>query len=103
MRDHAKRAIEYLGPMSAAEFAANGLHAFAVIHAVQIVGEAARKVPNDVRARFPEIAWKFAVGMRNIVVHDYGEVDHVIVWDTVRNDFPPLIATLDRLLAETHE
>lgn len=103
MRDHAVRALEYLGPLTADELAENGLHAFAVIHAVQIVGEAARKVPSDIRDRFPGIAWRFAVAMRNIVVHDYGEIDLSVVWTTVRDDFPPLIAALDRLLAETAE
>lgn len=103
MRDHAVLALEYLGDLTEEGFAANGLHAFAVIHAVQIVGEAARKIPTPVRERFPEIAWRFAVGMRNIVVHNYGDVDLAIVWATVREDFPPLIASLDRLLAETAE
>ena len=100
MAEYAAKAMRILEDRTAAQLAEDEIRLLAVTHAVQIVGEAARKVPEDVRARAPSIAWRLSVAMRNIVVHDYGDVDLEILVETVRNDFPPLIADLERLLGE---
>ena len=63
-----------------------------------VIGEAAAHVPEDVSAASSEIAWSVMRGMRNRLVHDYFGMDPVILWDTIRNDLPPLVAPLKRLL-----
>jgi len=73
---------------------------FAMVRAVQLVGQAARNVSDDVRAVNPDIPWHQIIGMRNVVVHDYADVDLALVWKTVRQDLPPLIARLRAVLDE---
>ncbi len=63
-----------------------------------IIGEAAARVPDEVAAAHPEIAWRFMRGIRNRLVHDYFFIDAQIVWDTVENDLPALIEPLNSLL-----
>ena len=65
-----------------------------VIRRVEIIGEAARRVSSATRERLPGIPWTEMVGMRNLMIHDYDDVDLNTVWDTVRNHFPLLIALL---------
>jgi uncharacterized protein with HEPN domain len=100
MRDNAVKALAFLDAREPTDLDADPLYAYAILHAVQIVGEAARKVPDDIRDRAPSVAWRASVAMRNILVHDYGKVSLQILVDTVRNDFPSLVAELERLLRE---
>ena len=98
MRDNALKALNFLDSRDPVDLETDPLHAYAIPHAVQIVGEAAGKVPDAVRAAAPSVAWQASVGMRNILVHDYGKVSLQILVDTVRGDFPSLIADLERPL-----
>jgi len=61
-----------------------------VVRHLQIIGEAARALPPDVRERFPEIPWPQIIGMRHILVHDYFEIDSQVVWDVVIRNLPEL-------------
>ena len=65
---------------------------------LQIIGEAARLIPEDVRKRAPEVPWSKMIGMRHILVHDYFRIDTEIVWQVVANDLPRLKAFLQGLL-----
>ncbi|WP_372707334.1 DUF86 domain-containing protein [Brevundimonas sp.] len=100
MRDNAVKALSFLDFRTPADLEAEPLRAYAILHAVQMVGEAARKVPQIVREAAPSVAWQASVAMRKILVHDYGKVSFQILVDTVRDDFPPLIANLERLLGQ---
>lgn len=100
MRDNARRAIAFLGDAGAKALEADEMRLFAVLYAVQIVGEAAAKVSNHTQAQTPSIAWSQAVRMRNVLVHGYNEIRADIVVQTVRGDLPGLIAELERLLEE---
>ncbi len=72
--------------------------ALALERLIEILGEAARSVTADRRARMPEIPWREIVGTRDWLAHGYPFVDYDILWDIVRNDLPPLIACLAREL-----
>ena len=69
----------------------------ALAHLVQVIGEAARRVSNDVREAHPEIPWADIVGMRSKIVHDYMNVDEDIVWEVVTRDLPALVAALEKV------
>jgi uncharacterized protein with HEPN domain len=69
-----------------------------VIHHLEIIGEAARAIPQDYRNAHPEIFWKQISGMRNILIHMYFGVDRDIVWAVVENDLPLLKSTIKPLL-----
>jgi uncharacterized protein with HEPN domain len=61
---------------------------FAVVRALEIVGEAAKRLPPDLRRQYPDIPWKVMAGMRDRIVHGYDIVDLEIVWDVVKRDIP---------------
>ena len=65
---------------------------------LEIVGEAARRVPAEERAHHPDIPWPEIVGLRNRPIHGYDSVDFDILWQIVTNDLTPLIAVLTKTL-----
>jgi uncharacterized protein with HEPN domain len=69
----------------------------ALLHLVQIIGEAARRVSGPGRAAHPDIPWKAITGMRNKIVHDYINVDFGILYDVATKDIPALAGTLEKL------
>jgi len=70
-----------------------------VVHRLQIIGEAARALPQAVRDRAPDIPWSEMVGMRHVLVHDYFGVDTEMVWGVVERGLPPLKQKIEALLA----
>lgn len=73
---------------------------FALVRAVEIVGEAASQLSEEARRTIPDVPWPRVVGMRNRLVHAYFEVDRDILWITVTEALPPLAARLRRVLDE---
>ena len=69
-----------------------------VVRHLQIIGEAARALPNDVQGRAPDIAWSEIIGMRNILVHHYFDVDTDVVWQVIERDLPRLKTQIERLI-----
>lgn len=70
---------------------------FALVHAVEVFGEAAAKVSPELRAQSPEIPWAQIVAMRNRLVHAYFAIDGDILWKTVTLEIPQLLPVLKRL------
>lgn len=66
----------------------------AFVRSLEVIGEAAKRVPEDARAKFPAIEWKKMAGMRDRLIHDYGGVDYEIVWDVAVHKAPTLAAQL---------
>ena len=81
-------------------FAKDDKTQFAVIRALEIIGEAARKIPKAVRFRYPGVPWQDMAGMRDKLNHDYFGVDLRVVWKTLQIDLPPLKASLDQVIRE---
>jgi len=71
---------------------------FAVIRALEIVGEAVKNIPADVRTQFPEVPWKDIAGMRDKLIHEYFGADQKTVWDTVQKDIPALLPVFEKIL-----
>jgi uncharacterized protein with HEPN domain len=70
----------------------------AIVKAVEIIGEASSQVSQETRSQYPHIAWSGMIGMRHILVHAYGSIDLVKLWNTVQNDLPVLIDHLEAIL-----
>jgi uncharacterized protein with HEPN domain len=73
---------------------------FAVVRALEIIGEAAKRLPEELRQRYPDIPWKGMSGMRDRIIHGYDNVDLQIVWDVVRRDIPHLKPKIEALLKD---
>lgn len=71
----------------------------ATLRNLELLGEAARHVPEEARARAPDIPWRRIVGVRNILIYGYLGIDNDIVWDIVTNEVHKLLPTLERLEA----
>ena len=98
IRDHAREAIELTNSVAPEEFLNNRVLQLAVIRLVEILGEAATRVSQEGRAKYPELPWTNMIAIRNRLIHAYDAVNLEIVWKTVRDDLPPLLDTLQAIL-----
>lgn len=71
---------------------------FAVIYALQIIGEATNKIPKEIQEKYNQINWRDIKAMRNLIAHEYFGVDTVIVWDTINEDLPKLKPVINDIL-----
>jgi uncharacterized protein with HEPN domain len=98
MLDMARKAREIAQPVSKDQYDDDETLQLALARLVQNIGEAARRVSSEGQAAHPEITWHRIVGMRHRLVHDYGNVDTSIVWQTVAEDLPSLIIVLEKIV-----
>jgi uncharacterized protein with HEPN domain len=98
MLDMARKAQTFLGGRDQKAVEQDEMLAFALVRAIEVLGEAASKITPETRVQLPQIPWKIIVGMRNKIIHDYRTIDTAIVWKTVVEDLPPLIAELIKIL-----
>ncbi|MBI4434492.1 DUF86 domain-containing protein [Candidatus Uhrbacteria bacterium] len=89
---------EYTSHTSREEFFENQQLVDAVVRRLGILGEAARQTPDGFRTEHPEVPWNRMIGMRNKILHEYFGVDEAILWQTIREDIPPLRAIIATLL-----
>ena len=89
----------YTAGLTRESFAQDSMRIDAVVRNLEIIGEAAKMVPESIRAEYANIEWKKIAGLRDILAHHYFEVDLDIVWDIVQNKVP----TLDRELRASRE
>lgn len=71
---------------------------FAVIYALQIIGEATNKIPKEIQDNYDQINWRDIKAMRNLIAHEYFGVDLIIVWDTIHKDLPILKPVIKDIL-----
>lgn len=93
-----ERIDRYTDDMDLSRFVADHRTVDAVMRNLEVLGEAAKRVPHDIAERTPEVPWSRITEIRNILVHEYHSVDPAIIWDTVKDDLPPLLRPLKELL-----
>ncbi len=99
----ARKARGYAAGMSWEEFGKSEVHQEAVVRMLEIVGEAARRVSESMRATLPSVPWRQVIGMRNFLVHEYFRIDRRTVWETLERDVPDLIRVLERVVPPSAE
>ncbi|OGE19560.1 hypothetical protein A3A14_02940 [Candidatus Daviesbacteria bacterium RIFCSPLOWO2_01_FULL_43_38] len=92
------RIADYIQNLSFDEFQNNQLTIDAVVRNLEIVGEAAKNIPEDFTEKHSSLPWREMVTMRNKVIHEYSGVDLDILWKTVREDLPALKGQVQELL-----
>ena len=79
----------YTSNVSFEDFSGNDMAVDAVIRNFEIIGEAVKKIPEEIKTRYADVEWKEAAGFRDVLIHDYFGIDIEAIWDTVRNNIPP--------------
>ena len=90
--------IAQTGGLQRDEFVADETLRRAFVRSLEIIGEAAKKIPAEFRAQHPTIEWRAMSGMRDRLIHDYFGVDYELVWDVVQNRIPDLRSQIVSML-----
>lgn len=98
MLENAEKALSFTQGLDFEEFCKDEKTLYAVIRALEIIGEAARQIPEDVRDDYPRIQWREIMGMRNKLTHEYFGVNAEVIWRTVQEDLPVIIPPLREML-----
>ncbi len=100
MLDAAEEATRFAAGASRSSLDSNRMLTFAIVRAIEIIGEAASKVTDETKSAYPDLPWDSMVAMRHRLIHAYFDVDPDRVWDTITEDLPPLISRLREILAD---
>ena len=95
-----KKISRYTTGLTLESFSTDEKTVDAVLRNLEIVGEAAKRVPESIRRNHPDVEWKKIDGLRDILIHNYFAVDQEIVWDVVRNNLPDLQSRIEQMLSE---
>jgi uncharacterized protein with HEPN domain len=80
------------------ELSKNELKKYAIIRAIEVIGESVKNLPSSLKDKYPDVSWKEIVGTRDILIHQYFGVDLNIVWDIIKKDLPELKEKIKKIL-----
>ena len=98
MVENAEKALSFVRGMNYDEFCVDDKSVYAVIRALEIIGEAARQIPENIRQSNPEIQWREITAMRNKLTHEYFGVNTKVIWRTVHEDLTIMLPFLKKML-----
>lgn len=98
IRAAAVKAQGFVAGMDYATFLADEKTAYAVVRALEIIGEATKRIPQDFRNQHPGVPWRAMAGIRDKLIHDYTSVNLEIVWQTIADDLPGLVSQISRVI-----
>jgi len=94
---------DFIENMSFKEFIQDDKTVFAVVRALEIIGEAVKNIPDNYRKEYPEIPWKDIAGMRDKVIHEYFGVKLERVWETIKKDIPYLKPFFEKIMKDLED
>ena len=101
IRDNIYAARQFTEGLSYEAFQASVLTFYAATRALEIVSEAARRLPDSFRERHPSLPWRQIMGIGNVLRHDYENVQESMIWLTIQNHLAPLLAVVETELARS--
>jgi len=99
----AAKVLKYTAGFSAEKFFSDRKTVEAVVWNLQIIGEAAKNVPEEVRSRYPDLPWRDMAGLRDIIVHQYFGIKLDVIWKVVQSDVPSLVNRIREILEQMEQ
>lgn len=103
MRDYAREAIDMVRECVRADLDSDRKLNLALVRLLEILGEAANRIPSEDQYRYPQIPWSQLVSLRNRLIHGYDQVDFDILWQILTVDLPPLVTILEAITPASGE
>ena len=100
MLEFSRRVILYTDGFDQDRFVASGLNYDATLRNLELIGEAANQLPEEIRATMPQIQWRQIIATRNRIAHGYLGIDNDTLWSIIREDVPALIVQLEMVIAD---
>lgn len=98
MIDFAEKALAYTEGLTQEQFVADGLAYDTTLRNLELIGEAATRIPEDVRAHFDDVPWRMIIATRNKLIHAYLGIDNDTVWSIIQDDVPDLVPRLRQVI-----
>lgn len=93
------RINSYIKDLSQSEFLGDSKTLDAVVRNLEVIGEAAKKVPEEIRIKHPFVEWKKIAGLRDILIHEYFGIDAEMIWDIIKNKLPSFFLQIQQILS----
>ncbi len=94
------RIIDYAAEMDLPKFKQSNITVDAVVRNFEIIGEAAKNLPDHIKEKYPEIPWKKMYGLRNLISHEYFGIDYEMIWEIIISDLPQNLLDLEGILTK---
>ncbi len=101
--EYADKARSFTKGMNFNDFINDEKTFMATVRALEIIGEAIRHIPDEIRKNYPEIPWYQIIGFRNTVIHEYFGIDKKLVWDTLKDDLTFVKEQISKILKDIEE
>ncbi len=98
MIDFAEKCLSYTDGMDQRQFIGSGITYDATLRNLELIGEAATRVPAEIRAAHPDIPWRMIIATRNRLIHAYLGIDDDTIWSIIQDDLPALIPKLKKIV-----
>lgn len=98
MRDTVREAVSLTRSKTHDDLSRDRVLNLALTRLLEVLGEAANRVPAEIRTKYPNLPWKQIVGLRHRLIHAYDQVDLEILWEIISEDLPPLSEQLDQVI-----